>query len=144
MQKSKLWSHKDHENTFCSIRMHTICRFSWKKRLKMASSWSKKIFFGLRQAVEDPPPILRVLDVTNQVVVTHRSRKPNLQHPYAPKFAIFHEKTANNGHFLVKSWDFWALPYFEGAGCEKADCRDTQITRTQITASVRTKICHFS
>ena len=62
------------------------------------------IFFGLRQAVEDPPPpILRVLDVKKQVVVTHRSRKHNLQHPYAPKFAIFHEKTANNGHFLVKS-----------------------------------------
>ena len=56
---------------------------------------------------------------------------------------FFMKKTANNGHFLVKSWDFWALPYFEGAGCEKADCRDTQITQTQFTASVRTKICHF-
>ena len=61
------------------------------------------IFLGLRQAVEDPPPILRVLHVKKQVVVTHRSRKHNLQHPYAPKCAIFHEKTANNGHFLVKS-----------------------------------------
>jgi hypothetical protein len=57
---------------------------------------------------------------------------------------FFMKKTANNGHFLVKSWDFWALPYFEGAGCEKADCRDTQITQTQFTASVRTEICHFS
>ena len=102
------------------------------------------IFFGLRQAVEDCPPILRVLDAKKQIVGTHRSRKHNLQHLYGPKFAIFHEKTANNGHFLVKSWDFWALPYFEGARCEKADCRDTQITQTQFTASVRTKICHFS
>ena len=57
---------------------------------------------------------------------------------------FFMKKTANNGHFLVKSWDFLPLPYFEGAGCEKADCRDTQITQTQFTASVRTKICHFS
>ena len=44
------------------------------------------IFFGLRQAVEDCPPILRVLDAKKQIVGTHRSRKHNLQHPYAPKF----------------------------------------------------------
>ena len=50
------------------------------------------IFFGLRQAVEDPSPILRVLDVNKQVVVTHRSRKHNLQHPYAPKRAFFMKK----------------------------------------------------
>ena len=60
------------------------------------------IFFGLRQAVEDCPPILRVLDTKKQIVGTHRSRKHNLQHPYAPKYAVFHEKkTATNGPFLV-------------------------------------------
>ena len=102
------------------------------------------ISFGLGQAVEDCPPILRVLHAKRKIVGTHRSRKHNLQHPYAPKSAIFHEKTANNGRLSFKSWDFWALPYFEGAECEKADCRETQITQTQFTASVRTTICHFS
>ena len=57
------------------------------------------ILFGLRQAVEDCPPILRVLDAKKQIAGTHRSRKHNLQHPYAPKFAVFHEK---NGH----KWPF--------------------------------------
>ena len=57
---------------------------------------------------------------------------------------FFMKNPANNGHFLVKNWDFWALPYFEGAGCKKTGWRDTQITQTQFTASVRTKICHVS
>ena len=70
------------------------------------------IFFGLRQAVEDPPPILRVKDVEKQVVVTHRSRKHNLQHPYAPKFAIFHEETANNPPFFGQKLRFLGSPLF--------------------------------
>ena len=82
MQKSKLWSHKDHDNTFCSIRMHHNLPFLM-------------------------------------------------------------EKTAKNAHFLVKKMIFFGLRV-EGAGYEKADCRDTQITQTQFTASVRTKICRFS
>ena len=60
--------------------------------------------------LEDCPPILRVLDAKKQIVGTHRSRKHNLQHQYAPKFAIFHKKTVNNGHFLVKRCDFGRLP----------------------------------
>ena len=63
------------------------------------------IFFGLRQAVEDCPPILRVLDTKKHIVGTHRSRKHNLQHPYAPKFAVFHEKKGHkwpfSGHILI-------------------------------------------
>ena len=87
----------------------------------MAVFWSKVEFFGLRQAVEDhfpseigqkrqffgqtpPPPILRVLEAKKQVVGTHRSGKHNLQHPYAPKFPIFHEKNGKKwplfGHKL--------------------------------------------
>ena len=83
----------------------TICHFSWKKRLKMAIFWSKNDFFGLRQAVEDCPPILRVLDTKKQIVGTHRSRKHNLQHPYAPKYAVFHKKNGHkwpfSGHILI-------------------------------------------
>ena len=67
----------------------------------MAVFRSKIEFVGLRQAVEDPPPpILRVLGVKKQVVVTHRSRKHNLQHLYAPKFAIFHEKNGQQCPFF--------------------------------------------
>ena len=100
MQKSKLWSHKHHDNTFCSIRMHHNLPFLMEKTAKNGHFLvKKKFFFGLRQAVEDCPPIFRVLDTKKQIVGTHRSRKHNLQHPYAPKFAVFHEK---NGH----KWPF--------------------------------------
>ena len=74
-----------------------------KNRPKMAMFWSKIEFFSLRQAVEDPPPIFRVLDAKKEIVGTEKSHKHNLQHPYAPQFAIFHEKPAKNGRFLVKN-----------------------------------------
>ena len=71
------------------------CAIFMKKRPTMAIFWSKVEIFGLS-------PILRALDAKKQIVGTHRSRKHNLQHPYAPKYAIFHEKTAKNGAFFVK------------------------------------------
>ena len=74
----------------------------------MAIFQSKNDFFGLRQAVEDCPRILMVLDTKKQIVGTHRSSKHNLQHPYAPKFAVFHEEKATNGPFLVTYWFFLA------------------------------------
>ena len=86
-------------------------------------------FFGRRQAVEDCPPILRVLDTKKQIVGTHRSRKHNLQHPCAPKFAVFHEKNGHkwpfSGHILIFFGFVQAVegsppPYFEGAGCKKS------------------------
>ena len=70
------------------------------------------IFFGLRQAVEDPPPILRVLDVKKQGVVTHRSHRHNLQHPYAPKFDIFHEKNGQQWPFFGQKLGFLGSPLF--------------------------------
>ena len=58
MQKSKLWSHKDHENTFCSIRMHHNLPFLMEETAKNGHFFGQKmIFFGLRQAVEDPTPL---------------------------------------------------------------------------------------
>ena len=56
-----------------------------------------------KQLKTPPPPILRVLDPKKQVVEAHRSQKLHLQNPYAPKFAIFHEKMAKSGRFLVKN-----------------------------------------
>ena len=42
MQKSKLWSHKDHENTFCSIRMHHQLPFLMEKKAKNGNLLVKK------------------------------------------------------------------------------------------------------
>ena len=59
----------------------------------MAIFWSKVGIFGLS-------PILRALDAKKQIVRTHRSRKHNLQHPYAPQYAIFHENRPKMVLFL--------------------------------------------
>ena len=67
----------------------------------MAIFLSKVGIFGLS-------PILRALHAKKQIVGTHRSRKHNLQHPYAPKYAIFHENRPKMALFL-SNIDFWAL-----------------------------------
>ena len=45
MQKSKLWSHKHHDNTFCSIRMHHNLPFLMEKTAKNGHFLVKKCFF---------------------------------------------------------------------------------------------------
>ena len=75
------------------MRKHQNLPFFMKNRPKMAVSWSKIEFFGFRHGVEDPSPrSLRVLDAHKQAVGPHRSQEHNLQHVYAPNFAIFHGK----------------------------------------------------
>ena len=81
--------------------MHQNLTFFMKKRPTMAIFWSKVGIFGF-------PPILRALDAKKQIVGTHRSRKHNLQHPYAPKYAIFHENRPKMAAFL-SNIDFLAL-----------------------------------
>ena len=111
------------------------------------------IFFGLRQAVEDCPPILRVLDAKKQIVGTHRSRKHNLQHPYAPKFAVFHEKKRPQMALFWSHIDFFWLctssgrippPILRVLDAKKASCMHARTTKAQSTACVCTKICYFS
>ena len=67
----------------------------------MAIFWSKVVIFGLS-------PFLRALDAKEEVLGTHRSRKHNLQHPYAPKYAIFHENWPKMALFS-SNIDFLAL-----------------------------------
>ena len=75
----------------------------------MAGFLGQKLsFLASDKQLKNPPPILRVLDAKKQVVEAHRSRKLHLQHPYVPKFAIFHEKMAKNGRFLVQNGVFLA------------------------------------
>ena len=61
----------------------------------MAVFWSQIEFFGFRQAVEDPPPILRVLDPNNENTIHSMRMHEN--------FPCFMKKTAKNGRFLVKN-----------------------------------------
>ena len=73
--------------------MHQNVPFFMKKRPTVALFWSKVGIFGLS-------PISRALDAKEQIVGTHRSRKHNLQHLYAPKYAIFPENRPNMAPFL--------------------------------------------
>ena len=73
MQQSKLYARTDYKSTIYSICMHQNLLFFMEKLRKMAVSWSKIEYFGLRQAVaEPPPPILRVLDANKDALWTHR------------------------------------------------------------------------
>ena len=70
MQKSKLYARTDYESTMYSICMHQSLLFFMEKLPKMAISWSKIEYFGLRQVVAEPP-LLRVLDAKKHAVWTH-------------------------------------------------------------------------
>ena len=88
-------SHTQITNTqFTASECTKIGHFFMKKRPTMAIFWSKVGIFGLSL-------FLRALVPKKQILGTHRSRKHNLQHSCAPKFAGFHEKKATNGPFLV-------------------------------------------
>ena len=116
-----------------------------KKRQKMAAFWSTIEFFGFEQTIENPPPYFEGVGCKKAC-----SRETQITKTQFTAY-IFHEKTAKNGRFWSKI-EFLASdkhfktppPYFEGAGCERAGFRQTQITKTQFTACVCTKICHFS
>ena len=84
--------------------------FFMEKVPKMAISWSKIEYFGLRQAVAEPlPPILRVLDAKKHAVWTHRLPKHNLQHSHAPKSAIFQRNRRKIAIFYQKLFVFLSL-----------------------------------
>ena len=83
-----------------------------KNRARFIEFFSQKLSFWPEASS------LRVRDVKKQVVWTHTSRKHNLQHPCAPKSAIFHQKSAKNGHFLSKIVFFGQkIPFFSPNQC---------------------------
>ena len=55
MQKSKLWSHKDQDNTFCSIRMHPNLPFLMEKTAKNGHFLVKKDFFASDKRLKTAP-----------------------------------------------------------------------------------------
>ena len=107
MQKSKLYARTDYESTIYSICMHQNLLFLMEKLPKMAVSWSKMEYFGLRQAVAEPPPILRVLDAKKHAVWTHQLPKHNSQQSYAPKSAIFQQNQRKIAIFFIKNCLFF-------------------------------------
>ena len=90
MRTIRLWRHKDHKTSICSMRRHQNFRFF----LKNGHKWP---FFGLKLSFSASDKQLKT--------------QP---------------------------------PYYEGAGCRKKGCRGTQTTNARFTASVGSKICHFS
>ena len=83
-----------------------------KNRARFIELFSQKLRFWHEASS------LRVRDVKRQVVWTHASRTHSLLHPYAPKSAIFHHKSAKNGHFLSKIEFFGQkLPIFSPNQC---------------------------
>ena len=126
--------------------MHQNFPFFMKKTAKNGRFFRQKIqFFGFRQAMENPPPYFEGAGCKKA-----GSRERHITKTQFTAY-IFNEKTAKNGRLWSKI-EFFGLrqafedppPYFEGAGCEKAGFRQTEITKTQFTACVCTNICHFS
>ena len=56
MPKRQLYAPTDYDSTIYSICMQQNLLFVMEKLPKMAVSWSKIEYFGLRQAVVEPPP----------------------------------------------------------------------------------------
>ena len=111
------------------------------------------IFFGFVQAVEgSPPPILRVLDAKKAGCMHARTTKAQSTASVCTKICYFSWKNCQKWPFLGQKLSILASdrqlqsppPRFEGAGCKTACCVDTPIARTQFTAFLCPKICHFS
>ena len=88
----------------------------------MEKNGPKWPFFGQKlgllasdKQLKTSPPILGVLDAKKQVIEAFRSRKHNLQHAYAPKFAIFHGKNGQKWPFFGQKLSFFGFRQaFEG------------------------------
>ena len=71
MQKRKFYACTDYESTIYSICMHQNVLFLMGKLPKMAVSWSKIEYFGLRQAVAEPPPPFEGAGRTKSMLCGH-------------------------------------------------------------------------
>ena len=108
MQNSKLYARTDYESTIYSICMHQNLLFFMEKLPKMAVSWSKIEYFGLRQAVaEPPPPILRVLDAKKACCVDTPIAQTQFTAFLCPKICHFSTKSAKKSHFFIKNCLFF-------------------------------------
>ena len=116
LHRSDRMFHRTHAGAY--VHVSRILPNDEKTSKELAVFWSKVEFFGLRQAVEDHFP----------------------------------SKIGRKRQFFGQKLNFFAFSqavedppfFFEGAGCEKAGCRHTEIRKTQFIASICTKNSHFS
>ena len=125
MQKSKLYARTDYESTIYSICMHQNLLFFMEKLPKMAVSWSKIEYFGLRQAVaEPPPPHFEGAGCKKACCVDTPISQTQFTAFLCPKICHFSTKSAKNSHFFYqKLFVFFSLkeavepPPFPIGGC---------------------------
>ena len=108
MQKSKLYARTDYESTIYSICMHQNLLFFMEKLPKMAVSWSKIEYFGLRQAVaEPPPPHFEGAGCKKACCVDTPISQTQFTAFLCPKICHFSTKSAKNSHFFIKNCSFF-------------------------------------
>ena len=107
MQKSKLYAHTDYESTIYSICMHQNLLFFMEKLPKMAVSWSKIEYFGLRQAVAKPPPHFQGAGCKKACCVGTPIAQTQFTAFLCPKICHFSTKSAKNSHFFIKNCLFF-------------------------------------
>ena len=84
-----------------SMRMHQRLPFLMRQSPNMAVFWSKIEFFRLRKTVEDPPPIVRVLDAKNEVLEAYT--KTQFAARICTKMCqLSFKEMANNARFFVE------------------------------------------
>ena len=89
MQNSKLYARTDYESTIYSICMHQNLLFFMEKLPKMAVSWSKIEYFGLRQAK-------KACCVDTPIAQTQFTAF------LCPKICHFSTKSAKKSHFFYQ------------------------------------------
>ena len=107
MHKSKLYAHTDYKSTNYSICMHQNLLFCMEKLPKMAVSWSKIEYFGLRQAVAEPPPHFEGAGCKEACNVDTLIAQTQLTAFLCPKSCHFSTKSAKNSHFFIKCFMFF-------------------------------------
>ena len=101
MQKGKLYARTDYERTIYSICMHQNLLFSMEKLPKMAVSLSKMEYFGLRQAVAEPPPShFEGAGCKKACCVDTLIAQTQFTAFLCPKICHFSTKSAKNSHFF--------------------------------------------
>ena len=104
MQNSKLYARTDYKSTIYSICMHQNLLFFMEKLPKMAVSWSKIEYFGLRQAVAEPPPHFEGAGCKKSMLCGHTDCPNTIDSSLMPqKSAIYQQNRRKIAIFFIKN-----------------------------------------
>ena len=106
MQRSKLYQCTDYKSTIYSICMNQNLLFFMEKLPKMAVSWSKIEYFGLRQAVAEPSPHFEGAGCKKACCVDTLIAQTQFTAFLCPKIRHFSTKSATNSHFFIIKFFF--------------------------------------